>query len=110
MLEFNMKFSVTIPAYKATFLKEAIESVLSQTYDNFEFIGVKVEFKNPQVLIRERKNAQNYFVADLGNITIRNEYKGVEGKIKSKPKEKRYISISFLLGDPSGSIIQIRLQ
>lgn len=40
MLEFNMKFSVTIPAYKATFLKEAIESVLSQTYENFELIIV----------------------------------------------------------------------
>lgn len=40
MLEFNMKFSVTIPAYKAKFLKEAIESVLSQTYDNFELIIV----------------------------------------------------------------------
>ena len=35
-----MKFSVTIPAYKAKFLKEAIESVLSQTYEKFELIIV----------------------------------------------------------------------
>lgn len=35
-----MKFSVTIPAYKAKFLKEAIESVLSQTYKNYELIIV----------------------------------------------------------------------
>ena len=35
-----MKFSVTIPAYKAKFIKEAIESVLSQSYENFELIIV----------------------------------------------------------------------
>lgn len=35
-----MKFSVTIPAYKAKYLSEAIESVLSQTYNNFELIIV----------------------------------------------------------------------
>lgn len=35
-----MKFSVTIPAYKAQFLKEAIESVTSQTYDDWELIIV----------------------------------------------------------------------
>ena len=32
--------SVAIPAYKATFLKEAIDSVLAQTYSNFELIIV----------------------------------------------------------------------
>ncbi len=35
-----MKFSVTIPAYKAKFLKECIESVLAQTYKDFELIIV----------------------------------------------------------------------
>lgn len=35
-----MKFSVTIPAYKAKFLYEAIDSVLKQTYDDFELIIV----------------------------------------------------------------------
>lgn len=35
-----MKFSITIPAYKAKFLKESIESVLAQTYDDFEIIIV----------------------------------------------------------------------
>lgn len=35
-----MKFSVTIPAYKARFLKECIESILSQTYKDFELIIV----------------------------------------------------------------------
>jgi len=35
-----MKFSVTIPAYKSIFLAEAIESVLQQTYSDFELIIV----------------------------------------------------------------------
>lgn len=35
-----MRFSVTIPAYKAKFLKECIESILSQTYKDFELIIV----------------------------------------------------------------------
>ena len=36
----GMKFSVTIPAYKAQFLQEAIESVVSQTYSDWELIIV----------------------------------------------------------------------
>jgi glycosyltransferase involved in cell wall biosynthesis len=35
-----MKFSVTIPAYKSQYLQEAIESVASQTYANWELIIV----------------------------------------------------------------------
>ena len=35
-----IKFSITIPTYKDRFLKEAIESVLAQTYHNFELIIV----------------------------------------------------------------------
>ena len=35
-----MRFSVTIPAYKAQYLKEAIESVTSQTYTDWELIIV----------------------------------------------------------------------
>lgn len=37
---YQMKFSVTIPAYKAQYLGEAIESVLSQTYPDWELIIV----------------------------------------------------------------------
>lgn len=36
----NIKFSVTVPAYKAQFLKECIDSILVQTYQNFELIIV----------------------------------------------------------------------
>lgn len=35
-----MKFSVTIPAFKSQFLKEAIESVVNQTYQDWELIIV----------------------------------------------------------------------
>lgn len=35
-----MKFTITIPAYKAAFLPEAIESCLAQTYSDFELIIV----------------------------------------------------------------------
>lgn len=35
-----MKFSILVPAYKAAFLRECIESILSQTYNDFELIIV----------------------------------------------------------------------
>ena len=35
-----MKVSIAIPAFKGKFLKESIESVLNQTYDDFELIIV----------------------------------------------------------------------
>lgn len=35
-----MKFSITIPAFKSKYLKEAIDSVLSQSYKDFELIIV----------------------------------------------------------------------
>ena len=35
-----MKFSILIPAYKAKFLEEAIESCLSQRYDDYEIVIV----------------------------------------------------------------------
>ena len=36
----NIKFSVTIPAYKDRYLKETIDSVLAQTYQNYEIVIV----------------------------------------------------------------------
>lgn len=36
----NIKFSIAIPAYKAEYLRESIESCLSQTYSNFELVIV----------------------------------------------------------------------
>ena len=39
----DIKFSVTVPAYKAQFLAECIDSILAQTYKNFELIIVNDE-------------------------------------------------------------------
>ena len=36
----RIKFSVTIPAYKDRYLKETIDSVLAQTYQNYEIVIV----------------------------------------------------------------------
>ena len=69
-----MKFSITIPAYKSTFLRECIESVLSQTYMDFEV--VIVDDNSPYHLdeivssfsdnrIRYYKNTRNYGAVDV---------------------------------------------
>lgn len=34
----DIKFSILIPAFKSTFFKECIDSILSQSYENFELI------------------------------------------------------------------------
>lgn len=39
-MESKVKFSITIPAYKHFYLKEAIDSCLSQTYQDFELVIV----------------------------------------------------------------------
>ena len=36
----DIKFSVTIPAFKDKYLKETIDSVLAQTYPNYEVVIV----------------------------------------------------------------------
>lgn len=53
-----MKFSITIPAYKQRYLKEAIESCLAQTYQDFEV--VIVDDASPEDL----KSVMNQFVDD----------------------------------------------
>ena len=40
MIKMNIKFSVLIPAFKKSYLNECIDSVLKQTYTNFELIIV----------------------------------------------------------------------
>lgn len=40
MKENNITFSVAVPAYKATYLAECVDSILAQTYQNFELIIV----------------------------------------------------------------------
>lgn len=69
-----MLFSILIPAYKILFLKDAIESVLSQQYTDFELVvvddcspedlgGIVGMFDDPR--IRYYKNAKNYGAKDV---------------------------------------------
>ena len=77
-----MKFSVTIPAYKSKFLKEAIESVLCQSYMDFELIivddhspedlkSIVAEFSDPRIrYYRNEKNCGAIDVVDNWNICL----------------------------------------
>lgn len=69
-----MKFSITIPAYKTRFLRECIDSVLAQTYTDFEVIilndaspedvdGIVHSFTDNR--IRYYKNEQNVGAVNL---------------------------------------------
>ena len=69
-----MIFSITIPAYKKAFLKDAIESCLAQTFDDFELIivndcspedldAVVSLFNDPR--IRYYKNEKNFGAKDV---------------------------------------------
>lgn len=69
-----MNYSITIPAYKRKFLKEAIDSCLSQTYQNFELIivndyspedlaSVVSQFDDDR--IRYYENEKNYGAVDV---------------------------------------------
>lgn len=63
-----MKFSITIPAYKSTFFKECIDSILVQTYEDFELVIVNdaspedldsIVYSYNDVRIRYYKNEKN---------------------------------------------------
>jgi len=77
-----MKFSITIPSYKKRYLSEAIESVLAQTYTNYELIIVddcspedlkSVIDKYDDARIHYYRNSQNcgaFDVVDNWNICL----------------------------------------
>lgn len=77
-----MKFSITIPAYKRKYLKECIESVLAQTYTDFELIivndaspedleAVVNEFHDTRIhYYRNKKNCGAVNVVDNWNICL----------------------------------------
>ena len=70
----DIKFSVTIPAYKEKYLKEAIDSVLAQTYQNYEIVIVNdaspydldsIVYKYSDPRIRYFKNEKNCGAKDV---------------------------------------------
>lgn len=69
-----MKYSFVLPAYKATYFKEAIDSILNQTYKEFELIivndaspeeldSIVLSYEDPR--IRYYKNEKNIGGEDL---------------------------------------------
>lgn len=64
----DIKFSVSIPAYKATFLSECIDSILSQTYTNFEIIIVNdaSPYNLDEVVARYTDERINYYKNEVG--------------------------------------------
>lgn len=78
----SVKFSITIPAYKGRFLYEAIESVLRQTYNNWELIivddcspegldSIVKKFSDQRIrFYRNKKNCGAIDVVDNWNICL----------------------------------------
>ena len=78
----NIKFSILIPAYKAKYLKECIESILLQSYKNFEIIivndnspenltSIVKEFDDERIrYFVNSKNCGAINVVDNWNITL----------------------------------------
>lgn len=77
-----MKFSITIPAYKRTFLYDAVESCLAQTYQDFELVivddaspedlqSVVSQFQDKRIrYYRNAKNCGALNVVDNWNICL----------------------------------------
>lgn len=78
----NIKFSVTIPAYKDKYLKETIDSVLTQTYPNYEIVivndaspyhldSIVGQYDNPRIrYFKNEKNCGAKNVVDNWNICL----------------------------------------
>lgn len=80
----TVKFTVAIPAYKDKFLKEAIDSVLDQTYTNFELViandaspfdldSIVGQYSDPRIhYVKNKQNCGALNVVDNWNICLAN--------------------------------------
>jgi len=78
----DIKFSVTIPAYKDRYLKETIDSVLAQTYQNYEIVivndaspydldSIVQQYTDPRIrYFKNKKNCGAKNVVDNWNICL----------------------------------------
>ena len=78
----TIKFSVTIPAYKDRYLKETIDSVLAQTYQNYELVivndaspydldSIVSQYHDPRIrYFKNEKNCGAKDVVDNWNICL----------------------------------------
>ena len=81
MAKYN-KFSITIPAYKDKYLKETIDSVLNQTYQNYEVVivndaspfdldSILKQYSDPRIhYFKNKKNCGAKNVVDNWNICL----------------------------------------
>lgn len=81
-MENNVIFSVTIPAYKDRYLKETIDSILAQTYQNYEIIivndaspydldSIVSQYDDPRIrYFKNEKNCGAKNVVDNWNICL----------------------------------------
>ncbi len=81
-MEHNIRFSITIPAYKDKYLKETIDSVLKQTYENYEVVIVNdaspfdidtivKQYSDPRIqYFKNEKNCGAKNVVDNWNICL----------------------------------------
>lgn len=78
----NIKFSVTIPAYKDKYLHETIDSILAQTYQNYEIVivndaspynldSIVSQYDDPRIrYFKNEKNCGAKDVVDNWNICL----------------------------------------
>lgn len=78
----TIKFSVTIPTYKDRYLKETIDSVLAQTYQNYEIVivndaspydidSIVCQYSDPRIrYFKNKKNCGAKDVVDNWNICL----------------------------------------
>lgn len=78
----EIKFSITIPAFKEKFLKETIDSVLAQTYQNYEIVivndaspydldSIVSQYDDPRIrYFKNEKNCGAKDVVDNWNICL----------------------------------------
>ena len=78
----EIKFSVTIPAYKDRYLKETIDSVLAQTYQNYEIVivndaspydldSIVIQYEDPRICyFKNKQNCGAKNVVDNWNICL----------------------------------------
>ena len=78
----NPKFSVTIPAYKDKYLKETIDSILAQTYEDYEIVivndaspydldSIAGQYSDPRIhYFKNAKNCGARNVVDNWNICL----------------------------------------
>ena len=64
-----MKYSFVLPAYKATFLREAVDSILNQTYTRFELIIVNdASPENLDAIVNKYKDERIQYYVNEENI------------------------------------------